>query len=131
MKQETKELIIWIKKQINLAKDCCIDSAWKGRHEQYNADYEKAMNFLDSLPEIESHLKNGGSIPDRNRTPCCDGDEVKFTLYPVWGDDNTKITGKLSWSTTLKKFIFVSDKYGTGYDFEDVYEFEKITKEED
>lgn len=38
MKQETKELINWIKKQINLAKENCIDFAWNGKHEYYNAD---------------------------------------------------------------------------------------------
>ena len=56
MKQESKELIDWIKKQINLAKENCIDVTWNGKHEYYNTDYEKAMNFLDSLPQIEQHL---------------------------------------------------------------------------
>lgn len=46
MKQETKEIIDWIKKQINLTKECCVDVAWNGKHEHYNEDYEKAMKFL-------------------------------------------------------------------------------------
>ena len=78
MKQETKELIDWIKKQLNIAKTNNIDPAWNGKHEAYNADYEKAMAFLDSLPEIESHLCRGGYVRDKNGTPCCDGDEVEF-----------------------------------------------------
>lgn len=60
MKQETKELIDWIKKQINIAKTNNIDPAWNGKHETYNANYQKAMTFLDSLPEIEAHLTRGG-----------------------------------------------------------------------
>lgn len=78
MKQETKELIDWIKKQINIAKTNNIDPAWNGKHEAYNADYEKAMAFLDSLPEIEARLTRGGYIQDKNGTPCCDGDKVEF-----------------------------------------------------
>ena len=81
MKQETKELINWIKKQINLAKECCIDVAWNGEHEYYNTDYEKAMKFLDSLPQIESRLCQGGYIQDKNGIPCHDGDKVVFSYY--------------------------------------------------
>ena len=78
MKQETKQTIDWIKKQINLAKENCIDVTWNGKHEYYNADYEKAMEFLDSLPQIESRLCKGGYIQDSNGIPCCDGDKILF-----------------------------------------------------
>ena len=78
MKQVTKDLIIWIKKQINLAKDNCIDPCHKDGYPEYEADYEKAMNFLDSLPEIEKHLCLGGYIQDKNGTPCCVGDKILF-----------------------------------------------------
>lgn len=129
MKKETKELIDWIKKQINIVKENCIDVVWNGKHEYYNADYEKAMKFLDSLPQIESHLCKGGYVQDRNGTPCCDRDKVKFTPYTVWGENNSERIGRLHWST-LKKFIFVSDdEYETAFDFEDVYEFEKNNRE--
>ena len=84
------------------------------------------MNFLDSLPQIEFHLKNGGYVQDRNGTPCCDRDKVKFTPYTIWGENSSERIGKLYWST-LKKFIFISNE--TAFDFEDVYEFEKITEE--
>ena len=70
MKQETKELIVWIKKQINIARTDHIDKAWSGQHEQYNKDYDKAMAFLDSLHETETHLCRCGDIQDRNGTPC-------------------------------------------------------------
>lgn len=124
MKQETKELINWIKKQINLAKENCIDIAWNGKHEYYNADYEKAMNFLDSLPQIESRLCVGGYIQDKNGVPCCHGNRVLFSYY----DDNStnvpKKKGMLIWSP-YHKFVIVTDK-NESFDFEDIIEFEKV-----
>lgn len=53
MKQETKQTIDWIKKQINLAKENCINPCHKDGYPEYEADYEKAMKFLDSLPDEE------------------------------------------------------------------------------
>lgn len=53
MKKETKQTIDWIKKQINLAKENCIDSCHKDGYPEYEADYEKAMNFLNSWPDEE------------------------------------------------------------------------------
>ena len=64
MKQETKELIGWIKRHVTVA---------------VNEDAElhnKAFKFLDSLKDIELHLCNGGYIQDRNGTPCCNGDRI-------------------------------------------------------
>lgn len=98
MKQETKELVDWIKKQINIAKTNNIDPAWNGKHEAYNADYEKAMAFLDSLPGIEARLTRGGYIQDRNGTPCCDGDIVKF-----YGDRES--SGRLWWYSENGMFL--------------------------
>ena len=95
MKQESKELIDWIKKQINLAKECCVDVAWNGEHEYYNTDYEKAMKFLDSLPQIESRLCVDGYIQDKNGTPCCDGDKVRFEFEDSGYEEN--------WKTVMKK----------------------------
>ena len=126
MKQETKELINWIKKQINLAKENCIDIAWNGKHEYYNADYEKAMNFLDSLPQIESRLCKGGYIQDKNGTPCCDGDEVVF-IYCADYINTPKKKGVLRWSFAYNQFIILGNN--NEYDFDDIYEFEKITEE--
>jgi hypothetical protein len=133
MKQETKEIIDWIKKQINLAKENCIDIAWNGKHEYYNADYEKAMEFLDSLPQIESRLCQGGYIQDCNGTPCCNGDEVVFTY---WDDNVTNIPKKkdvLRWSPYHQFIIIVEHKvsskehkYLDEYTFDDILEFEKV-----
>lgn len=93
MKQETKELVDWIKKQINIAKTNNIDPAWNGQHEAYNDDYKKAMAFLDSLPGIESHLTRGGYIQDKNGTPCCEGDLIKVTN----DDGSYEVQGNLTW----------------------------------
>lgn len=103
MKQETKDLIIWIKKQINIAKTDHIDAAWNGKHKQYNADYDKAMAFLDSLPEIESKLCRGGYIQDRNGTSCCEGDRVK--LMPA-----KDFYATLVWDKTKAQFEFKFDE---------------------
>ena len=53
MKQETKQTIDWIKKQINLAKENCIDPCHKDGYPEYKADYDNAMKVLDSLPDEE------------------------------------------------------------------------------
>ncbi len=130
MKKETKELIDWIKKQINLAKDCCIKPCHEDGYKEYNEDYDKAMNFLDSLPQIESHLCKGGYIQDKNGTPSCNGDEVVFTYYDDYYDDCTTILkkkGQLIWSFTDNRFVILED--ANEYDFDDIIEFEKITEE--
>ena len=122
MKEETKELIIWIKKQINLAKQNCIDVAWNGKHEYYNADYEKAMKFLDSLPQIESQLKVGGYIADVNNTPCCNGDKVKFSVT-----DKDIYFGTLMFNFTYKCFCIVCNNGNAYFFFNDgIKWFEKV-----
>jgi hypothetical protein len=134
MKQESKEIVDWIKKQINLAKENCIDVAWNGKHEYYNADYKKAIDFLDSFPQIESRLRQGGYIQDKNGTPCCDGDEVMFSYC----DDNiTNVPtkkGVLKWSFAYKQFVIIVEhkvsnkehEYLDEYTFDDILEFEKV-----
>ena len=133
MKKETKDLIIWIKKQINLAKENCIDPCHKDGYPEYEADYEKAMKFLDSLPQIESRLRQGGYIQDKNGIPCCDGDEVVFTYYA----DCTNVPkkkGQLRWSIHDKQFVIIVEhkvsnkehEYLDEYRFDDIIEFEKV-----
>ena len=124
MKQETKELINWIKKQINLVKECCIDSAWNGQHKQYNTDYEKAMNFLDSLPQIESRLCFGGYILDINRIPCCHGDKIKFQY------DEDIYDGSLVWDFTFNCFTIVNENNIYFWTDNDIKWFEKVEFEE-
>lgn len=72
MKQETKELIDWIKKQINLSGTIVTNLS----QPNWQKDKEKAIKFLDSLSEIEKKLCFGGYIQDRNGTPCCNGDRI-------------------------------------------------------
>ena len=89
MKEETKELVEFI-------KDCVFRYQTELKRgevdvgmidgEEENKTCDKAIKFLDSLPEVESHLCRGGYIQDRNGTPCCDGDKVEvkdkeYTLY--------------------------------------------------
>ena len=54
MKQETKKIIKWIKGHITVVSN------------EASEHHHKAFNFLDSLPEIESHLCRGGYIQDKN-----------------------------------------------------------------
>ena len=96
MKQETKELIDWIKKQINLCGECLVAQP----NEYWKEDYEKAMKFLDSLPEIELHLCRGGYIQDKNGKPCCEGNQI---INPSLLD-GTKELGKLYWSVSDCRF---------------------------
>jgi hypothetical protein len=119
MKQETKELIDWIKKQINIAKTNNIDPAWNGQHEAYNSDYNRAMAFLDSLPEIEARLCRGGYIQDKNGVPCCEGDKVKF-FY-----NNKEMEGILVWS--IGGYFYVTAGI-IDYDTIVLGEFEKVEK---
>lgn len=125
MKQETKELVDWIKKQINIAKTNNIDTAWNGQHEAYNDDYDRAMAFLDSLPKIESRLCKGGYIQDKNGTPCCDGDKVRFKFIESWYSLNFKdkytsvMEGKLEFSVETKSFIIIFGPDHNGYDWLD------------
>ena len=98
MKQETKELVRWIKNHISVAN---------------NKDAElylhKAFDFLDSLPEIEKKLCFGGYIQDKNGTPCCDGDKVVYThISELTG---TRLIGTLRWDQRCGKFRI---HYGQG-----------------
>ena len=79
MKQETKELVEFIKDcvfryQTELKRGEVNIGLIDGEKEVKSCD--KAITFLDSLPEIESHLCRGGYIQDKSGTPCCDGDEI-------------------------------------------------------
>ena len=131
MKQETKQTIDWIKKQINLAKENCIDSCHKDGYPEYEADYKKALKFLNSLPEIENKLCFGGYIQDKNGTPCCHGDKVKFKFSEkdfneYWKDRYDPIeNGELKYCVEDKKFVILFGEDVNGFDWIDwngVYE---------
>lgn len=123
MKQETKELIDWIKKQINLSgkyNEYCCTAYWI-------EDCVKAMKFLDSLPQIESRLCQGGYIQDKNGTPCCNGDKVRFKTKALEGI----LCGKLQWNCECARFeVFVNATDSEHYDWTlimpDIEEFEKV-----
>ena len=118
MKQETKQTIDWIKKQINLAKETCINPCHKDGYPEYEADYNKAMSFLDSLPDIEMKLCYGGYVQDANGIPCCDGDYVKITVkkdyeIPIESGSVTRyagetLEGRLTWNKTLCRFYVIT-----------------------
>lgn len=86
MKKETKELVKWIRNHITMkAEETFVP---------YDNMRAQAEAFLDSLPEIESHLCRGGYIQDKNGKPCCEGDEVIYTepSLPV------AVRGVLNWN---------------------------------
>lgn len=83
MKQETKNLIDWIKSIIKektllyTAFLCASDVVKNERNKkELESQKKKAIQFLDSLPEIEARLCQGGYIQDIDGTPCCNGDSV-------------------------------------------------------
>ena len=123
MKQETKELIQWMKENIVPFKEHGTVPMAIIPHGTEMQD--KAIKFLDSLPEIESHLCNGGYIQDRNGTPCCHGDKVRFKFVKKWYEDNFKerytpvMDGILKFCGDTKKFYIQFGPYQNGYDWLD------------
>ena len=121
MKKETKALIEWIKAQIRIAAK--LDDSYLittnaiSTHKSLEKDAEK---FLDSLPEIESHLCRGGYIQDKNGTPCCEGDTVIFN----------EMYGKLIWDNRLCKFKIEYHETGTSFLFYSEIDRTKIEKVE-
>lgn len=100
MKKETKALIEWIKAQIKVAAK--LDDSYLitiGTIDAHQRLEKEAEKFLDSLPEIESHLCRGGYIQDRNGTPCCHGDLIRIIV-----PEGNGMTGRLCWSDTDKNF---------------------------
>jgi len=120
MKKETEEIIDWIKKQMSLAKDC--RPVWGENHKAYNKDFEAAVAFLDSFPEIEKRLCLGGYIRDFNGTPCCHGDRVTF----FYGN-NESTHGILIWNTDKKRFmIALTESAEKTFDMTVINRFYKI-----
>ena len=96
MKQETKELIKWI-------KEACEAYVYASKDFKENLYRDKtcdeAITFLDSLPEIESHLCCGGYIQDGFEKPCRAGDKIK----------DKEGAGELYWSKTDFRFYIRRD----------------------
>ena len=112
MKKETKELVDWIKKQISLAGTIVTDIS----QPYWQQDRDKAIKFLDSLSEIESHLCRGGYIQDINGTPCCDGDKVVVV--------NQNFDGILKWDVRNKKFVVYTSDNSWGLENWDIRKVE-------
>ena len=99
MKETTKELIKWIKESLPTG---------------FPNYRQEAIYFLDSLPEIESHLCRGGYIQDRNGTPCCHNDKVLF-------EGLERNEGILKWDSVNARFIIISYN-----DNNDIYPMSRI-----
>ena len=125
MKQETKELVGWIKNRLKMRLLDIKENQSQSNYEECKKNYDKAIIFLDSLPEIESHLCNGGYIQDRNGTPCCHGDKVRFKFVEKWYEDNFKekytpiMDGILKFCGETKKFYIQFGPNRNGYDWLD------------
>lgn len=103
MKKETKELVEFIKDcvfryQTELKRGEVDIRMIDGEEEDKTCN--KAITFLDSLPEIESHLCRGGYVQDKNGIPCCDGDQI---INPSLLD-GAKELGTLYWSKSDCRF---------------------------
>ena len=111
MKRKTKELI----------EKMILD------YEKNDLEYKKEkIAFLKSLYLIENQLKHGGFVPDRNKKPCKDGDEVMLFLK------NNLITKDcfLRWDSTAYCFYFeaktLNSYEGWRFGVDGEFEFEKI-----
>ena len=85
MKEETKELIKWI-------KEACNSFVYASEDFKTNLSRDKlcdeAEEFLDSLSDIELRLCMGGYVQDKNGAPCCDGDRIKVHGF-IDGEEDT------------------------------------------
>lgn len=89
--------------------------------DKYNHHEDKICEFLESIPQIESHLCKGGYIQDKNGTPCCDGDRVRFEFEDNGYEINWKnryeriIEGELQFSTETKSFAILFGEGKNGW----------------
>lgn len=118
MKEDTKKLIEWMKIQLGLLRT--------QTNEIINNSVDKSIAFLDSLPEIESKLCQGGYIQDRRGVPCCNGDKVRFEFEDKGYNENfigkkymPVEIGTLRYSTETKSFCIVFGPDNNGYDWID------------
>ena len=121
MKEETKELVEFIKQQMNCVKDEAIkqnaQSAW------WFCEYDKAIKFLDSLPEIELQLCRGGYIQDKNGVPCRERDKIRATT----SDGSFEAQGILTWANYY--FYLYDEKKGyCNHLLNSNYIYEKVEK---
>ena len=96
MKQETKNLIVLIKSLLEREKASHVYADEK----TVETDWDRAIEFLDTLLEIESKLCQGGYIQDKDGTPCCRGDKIMVDMYG-------KRVYTLEWNPKQRCFCFV------------------------
>ena len=99
MKKETKALLTWIENSLNTYVSK-FSSSTVFPMARKNCD--NALAFLNSLPEIESHLRRGGYIQDSEGVPCCDGDLIVNESIL----DGKEEKGVLYWSKNDFRFYF-------------------------
>lgn len=113
MKAETKETIRWMKERLNYS---CV----KGTTDEDKLI--KAIDLLDSLPKLEARLGRGGYIPDKNGTPCKDGDVVDVVIR---GKD--RFESFLFWDDRQKRFCFQpTDLHAGSFSFSEDCVFVKV-----
>ena len=118
MKQESKIIVEWIKKNIS-----------QSAADEHYDEWKKAVDFLDSLPAIESRLTKGGYIADKYNKPACAGNKISFKLHGEKGDH----TGTLMWSDYDAAFFVQTRSTGTPNKLirilmNDVEEFAKVSE---
>ena len=139
MKKETKEILDYlIKEHSRTIGDY---DGFTEQDRRWNERENKIYKFLKSIPEIESHLCKGGYIQDKNGTPCCHGDKIKFKFSEKdfnehWKDRYARIEyGELKFDVNDKKFVILFGEDKNGFDWIDwnsVFEgcewFEKVSE---
>ena len=117
MKEESRKILDELIREhsCRYARPSGLSDAEYERIDTYNYHQDKIENFLKSIPQIESHLCNGGYIQDKNGTPCCHGDRVIY-------DENYE--GTLEWDKMNARFVITSI-YGD-YDFTKIKSFVKM-----
>lgn len=113
MKVETKETIKWIKERLSF--NCVKDTTDEKM-------LEKAIKLLDSLPKLEARLGKGGYIPDKNGTPCKDGDVVYVETKLI-----SRVESFLFWNDRQKRFWFQpTDLHYGAFSLSEDYVFVKV-----
>ena len=128
MKGETKKLIKWAEEHFNHYQiEICtkpdkygLDPKGVEQEDRFIMDF---VNFLHTLPEIESKLCHGGYIQDRNGTPCCHGDKVKFIFDDCIDDRRFEMFGQLAWHFKRGQFFILTNS--NDYELDSLKWFEK------
>lgn len=103
MKQETVEIINWIKQESAEIINWINEVFPKYNTKKYSRKWERAIIFLNHIPKVEERLCLGGYIQDRNGNPCSDGEKVTFRLKH--GDEAD--SGTLRWIKERAQFMVV------------------------